>query len=590
MSKLSEKLICACKEAIADVQGKKFTDFLSSFRQRQDAAKKADDKELEEFMRLLWGVFSMFFQWGEKQPFGPLMSGPQGRTMMPEDLSDTELSELEEVLTVFTNLQFVARISDVLWIRRRNYLFAQKAVKAYLQSVDEDKDECWVPRSEWLKRATQIAMELGEKAQERQTVRDKILSLFEESMKTCFNAKQDYWPSSLLELLIENKLVDNWEELAGKAVEIAKGFPISPGCDAPRKYYEYAATCYSYADKPEKAKEAKLAIAKHWEDEAQAFKTPQGCDGLNLAHRIEQAIHAYRAAGDKKRAEELVHELKEANKISISQMKVIKSPTIDAGPLIKIADDLIQGKKGIEAIEAFAALHRPFNYDQEKASAEKMLKEHPLQGIIGAHIIEDEGNVTAKIPGMTEDYEGSLKAQIIKGYNLGQSLSACTTIKRGVDLFLQSEESWRDTIKELVGKSIFVPKDRTDIFERALIAGFEGDYLTFIHFIVPQIENSIRMLFGLNGLKTTSVSSSGVQEERDLNQLLNDQSAEAIFGKDLVWEMRSLLIKKYGPNLRNRVCHGLINSLDISSNSSLFLLWLSICLLVCVTKRQQEKN
>jgi hypothetical protein len=191
---------------------------------------------------------------------------------------------------------------------------------------------------------------------------------------------------------------------------------------------------------------------------------------------------------------------------------------------------------------------------------------------------------------MTEDYEGSLKAQIIKGYNLGQSLSACTTIKRGVDLFLQSEESWRDTIKELVGKSIFVPKDRTDIFERALIAGFEGDYLTFIHFIVPQIENSIRMLFGLNGLKTTSVSSSGVQEERDLNQLLNDQSAEAIFGKDLVWEMRSLLIKKYGPNLRNRVCHGLINSLDISSNSSLFLLWLSICLLVCVTKRQQEKN
>ncbi|MFH0856158.1 MAG: hypothetical protein V1869_06620 [Candidatus Omnitrophota bacterium] len=61
MSKLSEKLISACKEAIADVQGKKFIDFLSSFRQRQDAANKADDKELEEFMRLLRGVFSMFF-------------------------------------------------------------------------------------------------------------------------------------------------------------------------------------------------------------------------------------------------------------------------------------------------------------------------------------------------------------------------------------------------------------------------------------------------------------------------------------------------------------------------------------------------
>lgn len=428
MSKLNEKLLSACKDAIADVQGKKFTDFLSSFRQRQNTAMAANDKELEEFMKMLWGVFSMYFQWGKNQPFGPLMSGPQGRTMMPEDLTEEELLKLEEMWTISVNPQFVARISDVLWIRRRNYLYAQKAVKAYLQSVDEDKDECWVPKSEWLRRATQIAMELGEKSQERQTVRDKILSLFEESRKTCFNVKQDYWPSSLLELLIENKLVDNWEELAVKAIEIAKGFPMSPGCDAPRKYYEQAAICYSYAKKPEKEKEAKLAIAKHWEDEAKAFKTPQGCDGLNLAHRIEKAIHAYREAGDKKRAEELIHELKDANKISIGQMKAIKSPTIDAAPLIKIADDLMQGKKGIEAIEAFAALHRPFNYDQEKTSAEKMLKEHPLQGIISSHIIAEEGNVTAKIPGMTEDYEGSLKAQIVKSYNLGQSLSACTTI------------------------------------------------------------------------------------------------------------------------------------------------------------------
>lgn len=587
MAQLDKKMLEACKEAIFAIESKKSPDFLSSFKQIQAKAQETGDKELEEFMKLLWQVFSMYFQWGKDQPFGPLMSGPQGRTMIPEDLTEDELLKLEEVLAVSTNPEFVARISDVLWIRRKNHLYAKKAIKAYLKAADEDKDsEMWVPRGEWLKRATQLAMELGEKAQERQVIKNKLMELFEESRKSCFNPRQDYWPSAILELLIENKLVDNWEELADKVVEIAKGFPTSPGCDAPRKYYEHAAACYSYANKPEKAKEAKLAIAKHWEDEAKAFKTPQGCDGLNLAHRLEQAIHAYREAGDKKRAEELVHELKEANKISLGQMKVIKSPTIDAGPLIKIADDLMQGKKGIEAIEAFAALHRPFNYDHEKVSAEKMLKEHPLQGIIDTQIIAEEGNVTAKIPGMTEDYEGSLKAQIIKGYNLGQSLSACTTIRRGVDIFVQSDESWRDAVKELVGKSDFVPKDRTDIFERALIAGFEGDYLTFTHFIIPQLENSIRMIFGLNKLKTTSISSSGIQEERDLNQLLNDPSAEAIFGKDLVWEMRALLIEKYGPNLRNRVCHGLINSSDINSNSSLFLLWLSICLLVCVTKRQ----
>lgn len=584
MAQLDKKLLEACKEAIAGVKTGKFFDFLSSFKLIQAKAKEAGDKELEEFMRLLWQVFSMYFQRGKGQPFGPLMSGPQGRTMIPEDLTEDELLKLEEIVTVSTNPQFVARISDVLWIRRRSHLYAQTAVKAYLQSVDEDKDECWVQKGEWLKRATQIAMELGEKAPEKQIVKKKIIALFEEGRKTCFDAKQNYWPSSLLELLIENKLVDNWEGLADKVMEIAKGFPISPGCDAPRKYYQLAAKCYDYANKSEKAKEMKLALAKHWEDEARSFKTPDGCDGLNLAHRLEKAIHAYREAGEKTKAEELVHELKEANKMSLSQMKVISSPPIDAAPLIKIADDLLQGKTGKEAIEAFASLCKPFSYEHEKESAKKNLKEHPLQGIFDTHILTEEGNVSAKIGGMTDDYENTLKAQIIRNYNLGQNLSACTTLKRGLSLILDSGDSWKPALKELLETSKFVPEDRVGIYERAIIAGFEGDLVLFVHLVIPQLETSIRLIFGINKLKITSVLPSGVQREKNLDDLLDDPNAEQIFGKDLLWEMRSLLVEQSGPNLRNRVCHGLAEPADLCGGSSIFLLWLTLFLIIGFAK------
>lgn len=112
-----------------------------------------------------------------------------------------------------------------------------------------------------------------------------------------------------------------------------------------------------------------------------ALQTPDGCDGFNLARRIEKAIHAYRKAGEKEKAEKLVHELKEANKVALSQMKVIETPAIDAATLIKIADDGIGDKKGIEALEAFALLARPFSYEHEKESAEKMFKEQPIQGL-----------------------------------------------------------------------------------------------------------------------------------------------------------------------------------------------------------------
>ena len=83
----------------------------------------------------------------------------------------------------------------------------------------------------------------------------------------------------------------------------------------------------------------------------------------------------------------------------------------------------------------------------------------------------------------------------------------------------------------------------------------------------------------MHKLKITSVRE-GVQQERDLNQLLTDPGAEKIFGKDLLWEMRSLLIEKTGPNLRNRLCHGLMSSTDINSDSSRFFLWLTVHLIV----------
>ena len=332
--------------------------------------------------------------------------------------------------------------------------------------------------------------------------------------------------------------------------------------------------------KLDKAKGAQIAIAQHWEDEAKSFKTPEGCDGLNLAHRIEKAIHAYRESGEKEKAEALIHDLKEANKISTSQMKIITSPPIDAKPLVKIADDMIGNKKGIEALEAFASLQRPFSYKHERESAEKMLKEHPLQGLFGAQILANEGNVVAKIPGMTDNYEEAVKAQVMRGYNLGQNLSANTTLIRGIDLILKSGDEWKKGLKQLLESSLFVPKDRVDIFEKAIISGFEGDYLVFAHLIVPQIENSVRTIFGMNKLKTTSVAPDGVQQERDLNQLLPDVNSEKIFGKDLVWEMRSLLTEKLGCNFRNRICHGLMSSADIGSTSSVCLLWLTLYLVI----------
>ncbi len=147
-------------------------------------------------------------------------------------------------------------------------------------------------------------------------------------------------------------------------------------------------------------------------------------------------------------------------------------------------------------------------------------------------------------------------------------------------MILKSGEGWKDALRGLLSESIFVPEERLLIFERAIIAGIEGDRLFFVHLIIPQLENSIRLIFGRNKLKTTSVYPNGVQQERDLNELLRDPEADNIFGKDLVWEMRTLLIEKAGANFRNRICHGLMSLEEINNSPAELLLWLVIHLIV----------
>ncbi|MGH9459924.1 MAG: DUF4209 domain-containing protein [Vicinamibacteria bacterium] len=552
-----------------------------AFAKRAKEAAAAGDEDLATSLRLLGNVFSMYFQFGAEGPFGPLAVFPNGRrTFLPEDLSPEQAGQLEELVDACDDPVFVARVADVLWIRIRKHEYARTAIRAYLESANREIDS-WVPTRDYLKRAAQIAMGLGTKAPERRIVKEKIETLFERDRSECFTPDRGYWPAALAEILIENRLVANWERLGDECVAIAKGFPVRPGCDEPRRYYDLAATCYERARLPAKAEDAKLAIARHWEAEAAKFRTPEGGDGFQIAHRLERAIEAYRKAGGQQaKVAELMGELRRANELALSQMKPIGVP-MDVEPLILEARRAMAGKAGRAAIEAFARLRAPAPYAAVREDVLRQSKAHPLSAMISTKVMVPEGNVAATVPGMLEDEEAKLQAMVVQAYAMRHDLAGATLLEEARSIVVSSEAAmWKAAVRELVEGSTFVPEDRRSIYERALVAGFEGDKMLFSHLVVPQLENSLRRVFREAGLQITSMDAQGVQEERDLNQLLRMEGAKDVLGEDLLWETRSLLIEKTGPNLRNRLCHGLLGDSDFERPAGNTLLWLTVFLLL----------
>ena len=126
---------------------------------------------------------------------------------------------------------------------------------------------------------------------------------------------------------------------------------------------------------------------------------------------------------------------------------------------------------------------------------------------------------------------------------------------------------------------------------RGLHAGLHGDLVLAMHLLLPQIENSVREIFIANGIITSKLESDKTQDERDLGWLLTRPEMAQMFTKGMAFDLRGLLVERFGLNIRNDLLHGLLDEKHIGSEGALFVWWLTLRL--CCTpilNAQQKQN
>ena len=91
--------------------------------------------------------------------------------------------------------------------------------------------------------------------------------------------------------------------------------------------------------------------------------------------------------------------------------------------------------------------------------------------------------------------------------------------------------------------SPFVPGDRVELFTTGFVRFFGGDFISALHILVPQLENSLRHILKQAGVEPSAIWSDMTQENRTLSVMLDkDRDAlEGIFGSAIVFEIENLL-------------------------------------------------
>jgi hypothetical protein len=560
------------------------------------AARNAMDEGRKEHGKVLWlladACSMMLSPESPNEPFKPFAVFHDRRSAIPDDLSDSDIEFFAQIVDAVDDDWLRARLADLVWLKGkpRNPTFALKAIDAY-RNLPLDTDtwvrggrECW-------KRALALARMLKTGAGDRLAQMEaKIVAAFAASTRD-----DGFLALWLADLLKSNGLGrGSRPDIAAKLEALAREFKGAGDLHRAREYFSAAADWYGSIPDQVKVAEMTVAVAEGWVDEAIARSSSDNPSHMAAASFYEKAIQTYRTIPRAERAahrvderiEELRAHLNDAGVRSLEEMAVIESPGVDITAIVENARNAVTGKPLHEALLAFANLHRGAKVDELRKHAIKRIRRFPLQSIFGATILSRDGRVIAKRPPMsmgselTEEDEIAIRSEMIRDYGILVGIVVQGDIWPALEVLLLEHRMREADFVELARHSPIVPKDRAGLFGKALFAGYERDFITSLHLLIPQIEHMVRAHLKQAGATTTTIDKNGIQNENGLSTLMELPEAGEVFGEDLAFELRSLFCDAFGPNLRNELAHGLMDEDGCHSPFAIYAWWLSLRLVV----------
>lgn len=577
------------KETIAQTSRKGYS---AMWQALSAAARSAIEQRRNEHGKVLWlladACSMMLSPSSPNEPFKPFAVFNDRRSVIPDDISDTDFLFFAEIADAIDDGWLKARLSDLVWLKGkpRNTAFALKAIDAY-RSLPLDTEtwinggrDCW-PRAIGL--ARMLKGGAGDRLKEMEA---SIVAAF--GAATRADGFLGIW---LADLLKSNGLGRaHRADVANKLEAHAREFDGEGDLHRAREYFSAAAEWHKAIPDEVKSAEMTVAVAEGWVKEAVARSASETPSHMVAASFYENAIQVYRTIPRAERATHRVDEriaelrthLNDSGQKSLGEMGLIRTPSVDISKLMENARKSITGKSAQEALLAFANLHRGVNAEELRNSALERLRQHPLQSLFAATVMSRDGRVIAKRPAMsiggelTENDEVAIRAEMIRDYGILVSIVVQGDIWPALEVLLLEHRLREADFTELARHSPIIPKDRVGLFGKALFAGYERDFVTGLHLLIPQIEHMVRVHLKQAGAKTANLDKDGIQNENGMSTLMDLSEAEQVFGKDLAFELRSLFCDPFGPNLRNELAHGLLDEDACHSPFAIYAWWLAL--------------
>lgn len=542
---------------------------------------------------LLADACSMMLNPGSiNEPFKPLMVMGGRRTALPEDFQEEDVKFFAQIVEDIDDVWLRARAADLVWIlqRPRDPKYALLAIDAYrMISLDRETwfrggRDCW-------ERAIRLTNLLRSGAENR--MEEIEAHLIDCLMNVTY--EDGFLALGLAKLMLETKLGrTRGADIAVRLEDLGIQFEKNDDVHSEREYFDASVKWFRKIGDEAKASEITVRVAETWVKEANVRMSSDHPSHAVAASFFEKAIQKYRSIPRvhrpsykvDERIAELHAQMSAAGEKSLDEMSMFTSPSMDISELVENARNAVRGKNVLDALLVLVNSYSGPRVTKIRELSETMLREYPLQSLISSTRLSSDGRAVAKRYGMNlsastaEENEAVVWAEMVNHYGTEIGLAVQGYILPALEV-LRLEHRLREAdFVSVAYNSPLVPPGREKLFGKALFAGYDGDFVSAIHLMVPQLEHTVRWHLKSSGVKTTTLDSKGIETEIGLSALMEIPETNQLFGENLAFEFKALFCDAFGPNLRNELAHGLLDYETCESVNSIYAWWLGLRIVI----------
>lgn len=554
----------------------------------QKAAKAAEAAgqvtELKVF-GLLAGICSIMLHVEDRgDPWGPMWTSGDQRSAIPSDFRGAQSAVLEQLLPAIKHPALRARLADIVWTNDRTRgQAARVAVEAYCECAEGLLSGTFHAAYEAQNRASFEVIDVIGRALTVAYLTSKKID-----KRVQFSARlTDAW-KTLYDLAVKDAAFVVFIRTAtlGLRYEIADAATVALDCERlagsaePGKYPMAVQGVWDLGAHLHEGLQDQVARRRCLIgslNQTLAMRKQVSSAGAE-AHWVMKALQALHHISEMDELEaELERDLRRLQKASLKEMKPF-SYEIDVTEDRAKTQQLFSSLGLSDGLLKFALLVPTAPRDELRKAAIDGLKASPLSSLFGAVHLDEHGKSIVQTPsasGNEQPDEAWFQQEInrLEGPRRIQIVGAAIEPARSIlsARFGVGERHFH----AIVGRSPFVPQSHEPLLALGFARFFQGDFMSAVHLLVPQVEPCLRFILRLNGLEPVKRRDDGTEEDLDLVGMLSRMrpELEKIFNADIVDEIERLFTSRPGPALRHDVAHGQVGGWACYSADPIYACW-----------------